>query len=145
MGLLLNLQSLAVQILVFENGWDHQIKFFAIKLKFELSEKNEKSTFGLTLKKFFQLKQKVFSLYAVPSGLILWSKIGVCPNFEAFTKSLASELSRDITFAALMPWFQIQTLILTQTLTFTNTPNHTITLPRFQTLTQPRNEAFCPV
>ena len=123
-----------------------KLGFFAIKLKFELSEKKiEKSTFGLTLKKFFQLKQKVFSLYAVPSGLILWSKIGVCPNFEAFTKSLASELSRDITFAALMPWFQIQTLILTRTLTFTNTPNHTITLTRFQTLTQPRNEAFCPV
>ena len=53
MGLLLNLQSLAVQILVFENGWDHQIRFLAIKLKFELSEKNEKSTFGLNLKKIF--------------------------------------------------------------------------------------------
>ena len=61
----------------------------------------------------------------------------------AFTKSLASEQSRDITFAALVPWFQIQTL--THTLTLTNTPNHTITLTRFQTLTQPRNEAFCPV
>ena len=52
----------------------------------------------------------------------------------AFTKSLASELSRDITFAALVPWFQIQTL--TQTLTPTHTPNHTITLTQYQALTR---------
>ena len=50
----------------------------------------------------------------------------------AFTKSLASERSRDITFVALVPWFQIQTLtqILTQTLS--NIPNHTLTLTRSQ-------------
>ena len=59
----------------------------------------------------------------------------------AFTKSLASEQSRDITFAALVPQFQIQTL----TLTLTNTTNHTLTLTRFQILTQPRNGAFTPV
>ena len=53
----------------------------------------------------------------------------------AFTKSLASEQSRHITFAALVPWFQIQNLTLTQTLTQTNTQNHTLTLVRFQTLT----------
>ena len=66
---------------------------------------------------------------------------------SAFTKSLASEQSRDIIFAALVPWFQIQTLTLTgtQTLTLTNTPNHTLTLARSQTLTRPRNEAISPV
>ena len=37
-----------------------------------------------------------------------------------FTKSLASEQSRDITFAAPVPWFQIQTLNLTPTLALTN-------------------------
>ena len=62
---------------------------------------------------------------------------------KAFTKSLASEQSRDITFAAPVPWFQIQTL--TQTLTLTNAPNHTLTLTQSQTLTRPRNEAICPV
>ena len=63
----------------------------------------------------------------------------------AFTKSLVSEQSRDITFAALVPRFQIQTMALTQT-PF-NTPNHILglTLTRFQTLTQTRNEAFSPV
>ena len=69
----------------------------------------------------------------------------VFDNEGAFTKSLASEQSRDNTFAALVPRFQIQTLTLTQTLTLSNTPNHTLTLTRFQTLTQPRNEAFSPV
>ena len=59
----------------------------------------------------------------------------------SFTKSLASEQSRDTTFTALVPWFEIQTL----TLTPNNTPNHTLTLTRFQTLTQPRNEAFSPI
>ena len=43
-------------------------------------------------------------------------------------KSLASEQSRDINFAALVPLFQIQTL--TQTPTLTNTPNHTLTQAR---------------
>ena len=65
--------------------------------------------------------------------------------FAAFTKSLASEQSRDITFAALVPRFQIQTLTLTQTLTLSITPNHTLTLTQLQTLTQPRNETFSPV
>ena len=63
----------------------------------------------------------------------------------AFTKSLASEQSRDITYTALVPWFQIQTLTLTQTLTLINTPNHTLTLTQFQILTQLRNEAFFPI
>ena len=34
---------------------------------------------------------------------------------SAFTTSLASELSRDFTFTALVPWFQIQTQTLTLT------------------------------
>ena len=63
----------------------------------------------------------------------------------AFTKSLASEQSRDITFAALVPLFQIQTLTLTQTPSLTNTPNHALTQARSQTLTWPRNETFFPV
>ena len=50
----------------------------------------------------------------------------------AFTKSLASEQSRDITLKARLPWFQIQT----QTLTPTHTPNHTITLTQYQALTR---------
>ena len=60
----------------------------------------------------------------------------------AFTKSLASDQSRDITFTALVPRFQIQTLNQTLTLTPTNTLNHTITLTRSQTLTRLRNETF---
>ena len=56
----------------------------------------------------------------------------------ASTKSLASDRSREITFAAFVPWFQIQTQ------TLTNTLNHTITLTQSQTLTWPRNEAFSP-
>ena len=68
-----------------------------------------------------------------------WPKKVIYGVISAFTKSLASEQSRDITFAALVPWFHIQTL------TLTNTPNHTLTRTRFQTLTQPRNEAFSPV
>ena len=64
---------------------------------------------------------------------------------RAFTKSLASEQSRDIAFAALFPVFQILTLTLTLTLTLNNTLNHAPTLTRFQPLTQPRNEAFSPV
>ena len=56
------------------------------------------------------------------------------PSKRAFAKSLASEQSRDITFAALAPWFQVPTL--TQTLT--NTPNHILTLTWFQNLTQPK-------
>ena len=66
---------------------------------------------------------------------------GILGLFSAFTKSLASEQSRDITFAAPVPWFQIETL----TLTLTNTPNHTLTLTRSQTLTRPRNKAISPV
>ena len=51
---------------------------------------------------------------------VSWFTNTYCCEIEgAFTKSLASERSRDITFAAL------QTFI-TQTLTLTNTPNHTI-------------------
>ena len=63
----------------------------------------------------------------------------------AFTKLLASERSRDITFTALVPRFQIQTLTHTLTLTLTNAPNHTITLTLFQTLTRMRNETFSPI
>ena len=59
--------------------------------------------------------------------------------FSAFTNSLASEQSCDITFAALVPQFQIQTLTVTQTLTLTNTPNHILALPLSQTLTRPKN------
>ena len=57
----------------------------------------------------------------------------------AFIKSLASEQSRDITFAALVPWYQILTLTL-----LTITPNNALTLTgtRSWTLTQPRNEYF---
>ena len=49
----------------------------------------------------------------------------------SLTKSLACERSRDVTFTAIVPWFQIQTL--------TNTPNYT------QTVTRPRNEKFSHV
>ena len=45
----------------------------------------------------------------------IWHTFENHHNIAAFTKSLASEQSRDITFAALVPWFQIQTLGLTQT------------------------------
>ena len=68
----------------------------------------------------------------------------VCLNQQLmdFTKSLASERSRDITFT--VPWFQIKTLIVTQTITLINTPNHTLTLTRSQTLNRATNEAFSP-
>ena len=68
--------------------------------------------------------------------------------YMTFIKSLASEQSRDITFADLVPWFQIQSLTLTQTLTSSNTPNYTPTLTRFDPNYNPtekiKNEAFFP-
>ena len=58
-----------------------------------------------------------------------WKQVLGGPNSStAFTNSLASEQSRDITFTALVPLFQIQNLTQTQTLTvtLTNPPNHAI-------------------
>ena len=66
-------------------------------------------------------------------------------TFSAYTKSLASEQSRDIIFAALVPRFQIQTQTLTENPNPVQYPESDHTLTRSQTLTQPRNEAFSPV
>ena len=76
-----------------------------------------------------------------------WSKsYATIPHrgMMALTKSLASARSRDIVFTALVSLFQIHTqnAIFTQTLALTDTPNHILTLNRFQTLTRLRNEAF---
>ena len=106
---------------------------------------------------FFEaLDKKIVSLVVAPNRTLSPFHITDLKNWNwklflliwlswAFAKSLASEQSRDITFAAPVPWFQIQTLTLTPTLTLTNTPNHTLTLARSQTLTRPRNETFFPV
>ena len=55
----------------------------------------------------------------------------------AFTKSLASARSRDITFIYLMPWFQVQAITLTLTLTQTKIPNHTLTLWLYNPIPNP--------